>query len=75
MFDSVRIKSGTVAYENVKQLAAELTRMGCDIMSAGGPGLMQAANEGALLGDEVIARLHFPVPAIPVSVRVASKSA
>jgi uncharacterized protein (TIGR00730 family) len=31
----------------VKQLAAELTKMGCDIMSGGGPGLMRAANEGA----------------------------
>jgi uncharacterized protein (TIGR00730 family) len=35
----------------VKQLASELTEMGCDIMSGGGPGLMQAANEGALLVD------------------------
>jgi uncharacterized protein (TIGR00730 family) len=31
----------------VKQLAAELTTIGCDIVSGGGPGLMQAANEGA----------------------------
>ena len=51
IFGSARIKSGTVPYENVKQLAAELTRMGCDIMSGGGPGLMQAANEGALSVD------------------------
>jgi uncharacterized protein (TIGR00730 family) len=51
IFGSARIKSGTVAYENVKQLAAELTRMGCDIVSGGGPGLMQAANEGALSVD------------------------
>jgi uncharacterized protein (TIGR00730 family) len=51
IFGSARIKSGTVAYENVKQLAAELTKMGCDIMSGGGPGLMQAANEGALSVD------------------------
>jgi len=51
IFGSARIKSGSVAYENVKQLAAELTRMGCDIMSGGGPGLMQAANEGALSVD------------------------
>jgi uncharacterized protein (TIGR00730 family) len=51
IFGSARIKSGTVAYENVKQLAAELTKMGCDIMSGGGPGLMKAANEGALSVD------------------------
>src|SRR4051812_22196819 len=48
IFGSARIKPGTVAYDGVKELAAELARMGCDIMSGGGPGLMQAANEGAL---------------------------
>jgi uncharacterized protein (TIGR00730 family) len=47
IFGSARLQPGTVAYEGVKKLAAELTRMGCDIMSGGGPGLMQAANEGA----------------------------
>src|SRR5690242_18189133 len=46
-FGSARLKRGTPAYEGVKKLAAELTKMGCDIISGGGPGLMQAANEGA----------------------------
>jgi len=47
IFGSARLKPGSVAYESVKQLAAELTKMGCDIISGGGPGIMQAANEGA----------------------------
>ena len=47
IFGSARLKPCTVAYDGVKQLAAELTNMGCDIISGGGPGLMQAANEGA----------------------------
>src|SRR6478609_1448686 len=47
IFGSARLQPGTPAYESVKKLAAELTEMGCDIMSGGGPGLMQAANEGA----------------------------
>ena len=47
IFGSARLKPGTVAYDGVKKLAAELTNMGCDIISGGGPGLMQAANEGA----------------------------
>jgi len=51
IFGSARLKPGTVVYESVKLLAAELTRMGCDIMSGGGPGLMRAANEGANLAD------------------------
>ena len=51
IFGSARLKPGTAAYDSVKQLAADLTTMGCDIMSGGGPGLMQAANEGALSVD------------------------
>src|SRR5689334_11532107 len=51
IFGSARLRPGTVAYEGVKELAAELTKMGCDIMSGGGPGLMQAANEGAMSVD------------------------
>jgi uncharacterized protein (TIGR00730 family) len=51
IFGSARLQPGTPAYESVKQLAAGLTEMGCDIISGGGPGLMQAANEGALSVD------------------------
>ena len=47
IFGSARLKPNTTAYEAVKQLAAELTKMGCDIVTGGGPGLMRAANEGA----------------------------
>jgi len=48
IFGSARLRPDTAAYNAVKELAAELTTMGCDIISGGGPGLMQAANEGAL---------------------------
>src|SRR5262249_39916648 len=34
-------------YDEVKRVAAALAGMGCDIITGGGPGLMQAANEGA----------------------------
>src|SRR6478609_5284410 len=47
IFGSARLNPGTPAYEGVKKLAAELAGMGCDILTGGGPGLMQAANEGA----------------------------
>lgn len=47
IFGSARIQPGTPAYDEVKKLAAELTSMGCDILTGGGPGMMQAANEGA----------------------------
>jgi uncharacterized protein (TIGR00730 family) len=35
----------------VKRLAAALASMGCDIITGGGPGMMQAANEGAAEAD------------------------
>jgi uncharacterized protein (TIGR00730 family) len=47
IFGSARVKPGTFAYEETKRLAAALAEMGCDIITGGGPGLMQAANEGA----------------------------
>jgi len=47
IFGSARLKPGTPAYDGVRKLAAELVTMGCDILTGGGPGLMQAANEGA----------------------------
>ena len=51
IFGSSRMKEGDPAYEDVKALARDLAAMGCDIVTGGGPGLMQAANEGETLGD------------------------
>lgn len=47
IFGSARAKPGTWVYDEVKRLSAELAALGCDIVTGGGPGLMQAANEGA----------------------------
>ena len=47
IFGSARAQPGTFAYEEVKRVAAAVASMGCDIVTGGGPGLMQAANEGA----------------------------
>ena len=46
IFGSARAKPGTVAYDETKRAAKALAEMGCDIITGGGPGLMQAANEG-----------------------------
>jgi len=47
IFGSARAKPGTYVYDEVKRVAAALAAMDCDIITGGGPGLMQAANEGA----------------------------
>jgi len=47
IFGSARAQPGTFVYEEVKRVSAAVASMGCDIVTGGGPGLMQAANEGA----------------------------
>ncbi len=51
IFGSARMDPQSPLYEGVRQLASELTLMGCDIITGGGPGLMQAANEGSVIAD------------------------
>jgi uncharacterized protein (TIGR00730 family) len=47
IFGSARAQPGSFGYEETRRTAAALAAMGCDIITGGGPGLMQAANEGA----------------------------
>jgi uncharacterized protein (TIGR00730 family) len=47
IFGSARAQPGTFVYEEVKRVAEAVASMGCDIVTGGGPGLMQAANEGS----------------------------
>src|SRR5262249_37597142 len=51
IFGSARIDPTHWGYGAVRGPAAELTRLGCDIVTGGGPGLMQAANEGVKIAD------------------------
>jgi len=47
IFGSARVQPDHWVYAEVRRIAASLAEMGCDIITGGGPGLMQAANEGA----------------------------
>jgi uncharacterized protein (TIGR00730 family) len=64
IFGSARAKPGTIAYEETKRVSAALAELGCDIITGGGPGLMQAANEGVKLagdrGKSVGIRVDLP---------------
>jgi uncharacterized protein (TIGR00730 family) len=46
IFGSARVPSDHWVYQAVRDLAAELARLDCVIITGGGPGLMKAANEG-----------------------------
>ncbi|HYW72252.1 MAG TPA: LOG family protein [Pyrinomonadaceae bacterium] len=52
IFGSARAKPGTIAYEETKRVSKALAELGCDIITGGGPGLMQAANEGVVLAGK-----------------------
>lgn len=47
IFGSARTRPGHIVYEEVRRFARALAEMGWDVVTGGGPGLMQAANEGA----------------------------
>ncbi len=47
IFGSARISSGDTLYQDARRLACLLAGFGCDIVTGGGPGLMEAANEGS----------------------------
>jgi len=47
IFGSARVRPDDFAYRETKRIAAALATLDCDIVTGGGPGLMQAANEGA----------------------------
>lgn len=51
IFGSARVPEDHWVYRAVRDVAAELTRLDCDIITGGGPGLMRAANEGARSAD------------------------
>jgi len=47
IFGSARFKEGEPAYEQTRELAGEIAKLGFTIMTGGGPGIMEAANRGA----------------------------
>ena len=52
IFGSARIKPDMPEYQEVFDLARMLASENIDILTGGGPGLMEAANKGAKLGQE-----------------------
>ena len=52
IFGSARIKKGDQHYKQISNLAEMLGKRGMDIVTGGGPGLMQAASEGHQKGKK-----------------------
>lgn len=62
IFGSSRIRRGDPIYEDVRKLCYELSQLGIDIVTGGGPGLMEAANAGAVEGQGESHSRSFGLP-------------
>ena len=62
MFGSARIKEGHPYYEAARTIARKLSDAGFSVISGGGPGLMQAANQGAQAGRAPAIGLNIFLP-------------
>ena len=51
VFGSARTQAEHWVYEEVERMSAGLAALGCDLVTGGGPGLMEAANRGAARGS------------------------
>lgn len=71
IFGSSRLTPDSKIYDEVRHLARELAMMGCRIITGGGPGLMQAANEGAIEANPAMREssiglnIHLPLEQAP----------
>jgi len=61
IFGSARIGPHSPSYKQVHELAAALARRGVDIVTGGGPGLMEAANKGAKEGANQSRSIGLPI--------------
>jgi uncharacterized protein (TIGR00730 family) len=62
MFGSARIKASHKYYDTARTIARKLSDAGFAVISGGGPGLMQAANEGAHAGRSPAIGLNIYLP-------------
>jgi uncharacterized protein (TIGR00730 family) len=64
IFGSARLKPESKFYKQVYELAKQLSIRGVDIVTGGGPGLMEAANKGAKDGSNLCRSigLHIELP-------------
>ena len=62
IFGSARVPEGEPQYELARAVARELSRDGMDIITGGGPGIMEAANRGAKEGGSRSIGLNIELP-------------
>jgi uncharacterized protein (TIGR00730 family) len=62
IFGSARVKPGDETYEKTYEIAKKLSMHGCNIITGGGPGVMEAGNKGAKEGGAKSVGLNIELP-------------
>ncbi len=62
IFGSARTEPDNIYYKLAEEIAYKLTQSGYGVITGGGPGVMEAANKGALRGDGISAGLNIQLP-------------
>jgi hypothetical protein len=62
VYGSARAKPGSWAYETASALGGALAKSGYSVITGGGPGVMEAANQGAFEAGGQSIGLHIDIP-------------
>ena len=62
VYGSARIKPGDELYAQTEEIARRLGELGFSIITGGGPGVMEAANKGALAAGALSVGLNIELP-------------
>jgi len=62
LFGSARTEPGNRYYKLAEEIAYMLTQSGYGVITGGGPGIMEAANKGAMRGDGISVGLNIHLP-------------
>jgi len=74
IYGSARIREGDELYEQTEEIARRLGEMGFSIITGGGPGVMEAANKGAMEAGVTSVGLNIQLPQEQAPNAYATKS-